>query len=92
MLEYLIIILVVIALCSAFAYAGTLYGARLEEKARGAGIIESDMRTSFSASGIGALAGIIPFLVFLGILVFYVVTAPPLHDDVASGETTAAHH
>lgn len=92
MLEYLLIILVVIVLCSAFAYGGTVLGARYEESARGAGIVESDMRTGLSASGVGAMIGIIPFLVFIGILVFFVVTSPAHHDDGTGGSTTSAEH
>ncbi len=60
----------VFALCAVFAFAGAQIGAKMENKNLGAGIIEESMKSSLlSASWLGMFLGVVPFLVFVTILI-----------------------
>ena len=93
MLAIIGILFGVAAACSLFAFIGVRIGAQMEAKKLGAGITEEQMKGGFTASGLGGLLGIIPFLVFVAILVIMVMTAPPMHpEDAAGGGAAAAEH
>ncbi len=90
MLFFILIVVGLIVSCTAFAMLGARLGARMEEKHFGAGYVETNMREGMSASVLGALLGIVPFLLFLAVLVATIVTNPTHHDDGTSGSPAAA--
>lgn len=82
-----------VAACAVFALIGARIGAQMEAKKLGAGITEEQMKGGLTASGLGGLLGIIPFLVFVGILVVIVITTPEEHPpaDGSAPAPAAAH-
>lgn len=81
-----------IVACSGFALIGARIGAQMEAKKLGAGITEEQMKGGMTASGLGGLLGIIPFLVFVAILVVMVITSPAEHPADGSAPAAAAGH
>lgn len=93
MLFFILIVVGLIVSCTAFAMLGARLGARMEEKHFGAGSVEASMREGMGASVLGALLGIIPFLIFLVALVVTIITNPVHHDDgTGGGATTSSSH
>ena len=66
----LLIVLGVVILAAGLAYVGQRVGAQMEEPHLGAGTTEQHMRTALSPSVLGALLGILPFLVFTIVLIY----------------------
>lgn len=83
-----------VAVTVLFSWVGARIGAQMEAKRLGAGIIEEQMKGGFTASGMGALIGVIPTIVFVTILVVMVLTAPPRAEDHAAppGAPAASGH
>jgi hypothetical protein len=90
MLFFILIVVGLIVSCTVFAMLGARVGARMEEKQFGAGTVEASMREGMSASVLGALLGIIPFLLFLVALVVTIITNPLHHDDGTGGSQAAS--
>jgi hypothetical protein len=89
----ILIVVIVAVACAGFAVVGAILGSRMEEKRLGAGAVESDMRGGLSASVLGAWLGIVPFLIFVAILIGIVVTNPAHREDPSgTGSSTAAGH
>jgi amino acid transporter len=80
----------VIVASTAFALVGVRIGAQMEAKKLGAGITEEQMKGGFTASGLGGLLGIIPVLIFVGVLVVIVLTTPEEHPTDGSEPAPAA--
>lgn len=74
MLGGLLWILAVIALTFVFAFVGQRVGAKMEEPTLAAGEIERSMRKKIGPSVLGGLIGIVPFVVFVLILVVEAMT------------------
>lgn len=66
----LLIFLGVVVVAAGLAYVGQRVGAQMEEPHLGAGTTEQHMRTALSPSVLGALLGILPFLVFTIVLIY----------------------
>jgi hypothetical protein len=66
----LLIVLGIVLLTVALAYVGQRVGAQMEQPHLGAGTTEQHMRTALSPSVLGALLGILPFLVFTIVLIY----------------------
>jgi hypothetical protein len=66
----LLIVLGVVVLTVLLAFVGQRVGAQMEEPHLGAGTTEQHMRTALSPSVLGALLGILPFLVFTIVLIY----------------------
>lgn len=90
MLAILGIMVGVFVACALFAMIGVRIGAQMEAKKLGAGITEEQMKGGWTASGLGGLLGVIPFLVFVAVLIVMVITAPPRPGDEAAGGAPAA--
>ncbi len=69
----LLILLGIVVLTVALAYVGQRIGANMEEPHLGAGTTEQHMRTALSPSVLGALLGILPFLVFTIVLIYMAI-------------------
>lgn len=85
-----IIVLVVIAATAGLAFLGQRIGANMEAPNLGAGTTEQEMRSALSPSVLGALLGILPFLIFVIVLIYTAVTLPAEHHDDGSGGGTEA--
>lgn len=88
MATILITFLIVITLCTGFAVLGAVLGGRMEEKNLGAGNVETEMRKGMTASVLGGILGILPFLVFVVIL--FVTDATTDHGPSVEEEAAAA--
>ncbi len=86
----LIIVLVVIVATVGLAFLGQRIGANMEAPNLGAGTTEQEMRSALSPSVLGALLGIIPFMLFVIILVWTAVHLPREHTDDGSGGSSAS--
>lgn len=88
-----IIVLVIIAATVGLAYWGQRMGAKMEAPNLGAGMTEQEMRSALSPSVLGALLGILPFLIFVIVLIYTAVTLPVEHPDDGSGggSSTSSH-
>lgn len=90
-----IILLVVIVAAVGLAFLGQRIGANMEAPNLGAGTTEQEMRSALSPSVLGALLGILPFLVFVVVLIFMAMTMPEEHPADGSGgggsEASATH-
>lgn len=85
MLTFILIVVGLIVSCSLFAVLGSRIGAKMEDKNLGAGTVETSMNSGLDASTLGGFLGIVPFLIFVVVLVATVMTNPAHHDDAASG-------
>jgi len=90
----LLVVLGVIALTFVFAFVGQRVGARMEEPNLAAGEIEQNMKRKISPSVLGGLIGIIPFAVFIILLVVEAMTndftpAGPAHGSSSSSESSS---
>lgn len=93
MATILITFLIVITLCTGFAVVGAILGGRMEEKNLGAGNVETDMRSGMSASVLGGMLGILPFLVFVIALLITDATTdngPSVQEEAAASTAAAA--
>lgn len=92
MLTIILTFLIVITLCTVFAVVGAIVGGRMEAKNIGAGLVESDMRAGMSASVLGGLLGITPFLIFIIVLLVTDITTDhgPSVQEEARASTAAA--
>jgi hypothetical protein len=88
----LIIVLVVIVATVGLAYLGQRIGSNMEAPNLGAGTTEQSMRSALSPSVFGALLGIIPFMLFVVVLIWTAVHLPAEHPAGESGSSTAASH
>ena len=89
----LLISIIVIVLCVAFAAAGATIGARIEEKNLGAGTVETDMRSGMTANILGGLMGMIPFLIFIVALLITDISTdhgPSVQEEAAEANRMAA--
>lgn len=89
-----IILLVVIVAAVGLAFLGQRIGANMEAPNLGAGTTEQEMRSALSPSVFGALLGILPFLVFVIVLIYMAMTMPEEHPADGSGggsEASATH-
>ena len=84
-----VIVLVVILATFGLAFLGQRIGANMEAPNLGAGTTEQEMRGALSPSVLGALLGILPFLVFIIVLVWTAVHLPPEHAAESGGGSTA---
>ncbi len=85
-----IIVLVVIAATVGLAFFGQRIGANMEAPNLGAGTTEQEMRSALSPSVLGALLGILPFMIFVIALVWTAVHLPVEHVDDGSGSSASA--
>lgn len=85
MLTFILICIGLIVSCTLFAMLGSRIGAKMEEKNFGAGTVEASMNSGLDASTLGGFLGIIPFLLFVIVLVATVMTSPGHSADHASG-------
>jgi hypothetical protein len=69
----LLIVLGVVAVTILLAYIGQRVGAQMEAPHLGAGTTEQQMRTALSPSVLGALLGILPFLIFTIVLIYMAI-------------------
>ncbi len=84
----IVLILVgVIVLCGALAYVAQRFAAQRAEPNLSSGYVEQDLRGGMSPSVMGALVGVIPFLVFVVVLVVMAVEA---HAERLAREAAAA--
>jgi hypothetical protein len=89
----IVIVLVVVAATFGMAFLGQRIGANMEAPNLGAGTTEQEMRSALSPSVLGALLGIIPFMLFVIVLVWTAVHLPPEHAaDSGGGASTSAPH
>lgn len=88
----IIIVLVVIAATVGLAFVGQRMGANMEAPNLGAGTTEQEMRSALSPSVLGALLGILPFLIFVIVLIYTAVTLPVEHPADGSGAPAAESH
>jgi len=86
----IIIVLVVILATGGLAFLGQRIGANMEAPNLGAGTTEQEMRSALSPSVLGALLGIIPFLLFVVALIYTALTLPPEHHDDGSGGSASS--
>lgn len=70
-----LIIVGVFVLCGALAFGVQRFAAQKEEPNLAAGLVEQDLRGGMSPSVMGALVGVIPFLVFVVILIVMAMEA-----------------
>lgn len=90
---FVIIVISLIAACSLFAFIGSRIGARIEEKNLGAGNVETSINEGMSASVLGGMLGIVPFLAFIVVLVVIIVTNPAHPEEHGGGgESAEASH
>jgi amino acid transporter len=87
---FVLIAIIVVVACTGFAVLGAVIGARMEEKNLGAGSVEAEMRGGMSASVLGGLLGIIPFLIFIVILIATVITNPARPEDHSSSSAPSS--
>jgi len=87
-----IIILVVILATGGLAFLGQRIGANMEAPNLGAGTTEQEMRSALSPSVLGALLGIVPFMLFVIALVYTAVTLPPEHPADGSDPSASSSH
>jgi len=83
-----------IILSSGFAVLGARIGAQMEARSLGAGITEQSIKLGLTANLLGALLGMIPFVIFVIVLIAMVITAPAAHVEggaPASAPAAAAH-
>lgn len=92
MLLILGIFLGVIALSAGFAVLGARLGSQMEARSLGAGITEESIKSGMTANFLGAMLGMIPFMIFVIVLIVMVITAPAEHVEGAPGSTPAAAH
>lgn len=79
--------------CTAFAVLGAHLGARMEQKHLGAGTVETEMRAGLSPNVLGALLGVIPFLIFVVVLLVTDATTdhgPSVREEAAASRSAAA--
>lgn len=86
----LIVLVIVIVAAAGLAFAGARIGSNMEAPNLGAGTTEQEMRSALSPSVLGALLGILPFLIFVIVLIYTAVTLPPEHVDDGSGSSSSA--
>jgi hypothetical protein len=82
-----LIILGVFVLCGALAYGVQRFAAQKEAPNLSSGYVEQDLRGGMSPSVMGALVGVLPFLVFVVVLV---VMAMDAHRERLAREAAAA--
>ncbi len=94
MLLILGIFLGLIVLSAGFAILGARIGAQMEARSVGAGITEESIKLGLTSNLLGALLGMIPFMIFVIVLIVLVITSPPEHVEggaPASAPAAAAH-
>ena len=72
-----IIVLVVILATGGLAFLGQRIGANMEAPNLGAGTTEQEMRSALSPSVLGALLGILPFMIFVAVMIWMATHLPP---------------
>jgi hypothetical protein len=72
-----IVILVVILATGGLAFLGQRIGANMEAPNLGAGTTEQEMRSALSPSVLGALLGILPFMIFVCVMIWMATHLPP---------------
>jgi hypothetical protein len=85
-----LIIGIVIVATFGLAFVGQRMGANMEAPNLGAGTTEQEMRGTLSPSVLGAMLGILPFLIFVIVLIYTAVTLPPEHPADSSGGSTSS--
>ena len=90
MLAVLLILLGVVAATFGLAYLGQRIGANMEAPNLGAGTTEQSMRSALSPSVLGALLGILPFLLFVIVLIYTAMTLPAEHPAGEGGGGAAS--
>lgn len=90
MLAVLLILLGVVAATIGLAYLGQRIGANMEAPNLGAGTTEQSMRSALSPSVFGAMLGILPFLIFVIVLIYTAMTLPAEHPASEGGGSAAA--
>ena len=89
----ILILFGVIAVSAGLAFFGQRVGARMEEPLLGAGNTEQQMRSALTPSVLGALLGILPFIVFVIVLIWMATHIPPEHhDDGSGGDSSSSSH
>ncbi|UJR87115.1 hypothetical protein [Sandaracinus amylolyticus] len=93
MLTFILIVLGLIVSCTGFALIGSRIGSKIEEKNFGSGTVETSINEGMSASVLGGMLGIVPFLLFVVALVVLVITNPahPEEHGSSSESSEAAH-
>lgn len=81
------IIAIVIVAMFGLAFVGQRMGANMEAPNLGAGTTEQEMRSALSPSVLGALLGIIPFLLFVAVLIWTATHLP--HEAPSDGSAPA---
>lgn len=92
MVTGVLIILGVLTACALLAVVGARIGSGMESRAIGAGTTEENMRRGMSASVLGALLGILPFIVFVSVLTYMALTLPDDPAEHGATATAAAAH
>ena len=92
MLLILGIFLGVTVLSAGFAVLGARLGSQMEARSIGAGTTELSIKSGMTANLLGAILGMIPFVIFVIVLIVMVITAPAAHVDGAPGAPPAAAH
>ena len=82
------IIVIVILATAGLAFVGQRIGANMEAPNLGAGTTEQEMRSALSPSVLGALLGIVPFLLFIVVLIWMAMHVP--HEAPADGSGGSA--
>ncbi len=85
-----IIVIVVILATAGLAFLGQRIGANMEAPNLGAGTTEQEMRSALSPSVLGAMLGIVPFLVFITVLIWMAVHIPPEVHEGEGGSASSA--
>jgi hypothetical protein len=90
MLLILGIFLGVIALSAGFSVLGARIGSQMEARSIGAGTTELSIKSGMTANLLGAILGMIPFMIFVIVLIVMVITSPAEHVEGAPGGAPAA--
>ena len=81
------------AVSAGFAVLGARIGAQMEARSLGAGITEQSIKLGLTSNLLGALLGMIPFMIFVIVLIVMVITSPTVHPEGgASAPSAAAAH
>ncbi|MCX7808585.1 MAG: hypothetical protein N2515_08250 [Deltaproteobacteria bacterium] len=81
----------VIVAVALFAVIGAKMGAKFERERQGAGPVEERLRKGMSPSVLGALIGVIPFLLFVVVLIVMVAMTEPQREGEGEPPSAGAH-
>ena len=81
-----------IVLSSGFAILGARIGSQMEARSLGAGITEQSIKLGLTSNLLGALLGMIPFLIFVAVLIVMVINSPAEHVEGSTPPAASAAH